>query len=216
MIGVSQNPFEVWFKSSPYDPDLVDASAVTKYFARRNLSFQADEPALCNFRFCRDKENTRLIFALKDENNRLAGILNTYIAPSGAYLSTGWKILRSPEHFHATCTVRFNEESEVICLTRAVDSALVIAVATGLSTVAALTPEMMERFVPSERVKFVIALPQSPEEKTASENLKKRLEASHRHLCAAAVLEPPRRFHNWVEAFSTLGLEALPSVQVLS
>ena len=118
-MAITQTPLSVWQNAFEYDPSLIDSEAVKKFFNRRNLEFCVGDPILENFRYRMEKDDTQLLFAVKDNSNRLTGVLSATINSKGVYTgkaANGWTFLHTKTANGFSGFVKFNSSSKVVCL----------------------------------------------------------------------------------------------------
>lgn len=220
-MAITQTPLSVWQNAFEYDPSLIDSEAVKKFFNRRNLEFCVGDPILENFRYRMEKDDTQLLFAVKDNSNRLTGVLSATINSKGVYTgkaANGLTFLHTKTTNGFSGFVKFNSSSKVVCLSVKLESALIIAsVFKSVSTRALLTSENLGRYYPEQGVKCVLVFPENEIETEIALNLKEKLESGSQISFPTVILPLPKGFKNWLSVYlGSAGSSAFPTIQILN
>ena len=139
-----------------------------------------------------EKDDTQLLFAVKDNSNRLTGVLSATINSKGVYTgkaANGWTFL----HTKTTSVFKF------------------------VSTRALLTSENLGRYYPEQGVKCVLVFPENEIETEIALNLKEKLESGSQISFPTVILPLPKGFKNWLSVYlGSAGSSAFPTIQILN
>ncbi len=168
-----------------------------------------------------EKDDTQLLFAVKDNSNRLTGVLSATINSKGVYTgkaANGWTFLHTKTTNGFSGFVKFNSSSKVVCLSVKLESALIIAsVFKSVSTRALLTSENLGRYYPEQGVKCVLVFPENEIETEIALNLKEKLESGSQISFPTVILPLPKGFKNWLSVYlGSAGSSAFPTIQILN
>ena len=162
---LARNIREHWLRALKYSPTDERQQPMQRYLQRRAID-GLDESILRDLRFEErsfDRKSRRwypaMLAAVRDVTGQLVTLHRTLLTPNGlkAEVSTPKRLMRLPEgRTISGCAIHFGEPHEVLAVAEGIETALSVALATGLPTWSCISATGLQQVVIPSGIKRVL------------------------------------------------------------